>query len=778
MSRLLGALVILVAVAGTAGAQSLADVARKEEARRKDVKKPSRVITNKDLKASDNVAPPAPAEGQAPAPAPADNADKTDDGQPKAEASDEQVWRQKMADARTALERSQMHLDALQNRIDGLWAQFTAHDNYVERERIEADRKKALAEYDRVKAEIEDQQEGDHRPRRAGAPRQRASRLAALVPPSRRPPAPILIVEDKDSLRAMLRHALEDQGHSVLEAADQAEALKQVRDGRPDLILSDLRLLSGDGVGVLRGAKEIDPGLPVIVMTAYGSIQDAVVAMKEGALDFLAKPVDPDHLLLLVERALAQRRMAAENQLLREEVAARRGAPAIIGDDPSLARVIATLHRAAATDTTVLLLGESGTGKELFARTLHAFSNRADGPFVAINCAAIPETLLETELFGHEKGAFTGANARKPGRFELAHRGTLFLDEIGDLPIGLQAKILRALEEKRFERVGGTQSLQVDVRVVAATNRNLKAAVAARQFREDLFFRLSVFPIDIPPLRERQGDIDILARYFVDRFCRELKKRLALSPEAIDELRRYNWPGNVRELQNCIERAVILADGDTIRPRHLNLSFARRGSAGAARGRRAGHLRHAGGCHASRRGRGRAAQDPAGARRGGRAEAPRGRPAAGELQDAAAEDQGLRDRALAQLQLPAARCQLHQSRPESHSFEGCASSSSVTSSAIAHCRCPVASTKCSRPSTTFLSRRAASTMSRAARSLIAGSGPSWRISAASASRSADGMRSRATARSAATSMPQATASPCRKRRYAVTASMAWPAVCP
>jgi DNA-binding NtrC family response regulator len=308
-------------------------------------------------------------------------------------------------------------------------------------------------------------------------------------------------------------------------------------------------------------------------MTAYGSIQDAVVAMKEGALDFLAKPVDPDHLLLLVERALAQRRMVAENQLLRAELAARRGAPAIIGDDSTLARLIATLHRAAATDTTVLLLGESGTGKELFARTLHAFSSRADGPFVAINCAAIPETLLETELFGHEKGAFTGANARKPGRFELAHRGTLFLDEIGDLPLGLQAKILRALEEKRFERVGGTQSLQVDVRVVAATNRNLKAAVATRQFREDLFFRLSVFPIDIPPLRERQGDIEILARYFVDRFCRDLKKRLALSAEAIDELKRYGWPGNVRELQNCIERAVILADGDTIRPRHLNLSF-------------------------------------------------------------------------------------------------------------------------------------------------------------------------------------------------------------
>ena len=229
-------------------------------------------------------------------------------------------------------------------------------------------------------------------------------------------------------------------------------------------------------------------------MTAFGSIQDAVAAMKEGALDFLAKPVDPDHLLLLVERALAQRRLATENILLKEELAARRGAPQIVGEDPPLKQVIVALQRAAATDATVLLEGESGTGKELFARALHALSPRADGPFVAINCAAIPENLLETELFGHEKGAFTGAAARKPGKFELAHRGTLFLDEIGDLPLALQAKILRALEEKRFERVGGTAPLQVDVRVVAATNRNLKAAVAARQFREDLYFRLSVFP--------------------------------------------------------------------------------------------------------------------------------------------------------------------------------------------------------------------------------------------------------------------------------------------
>jgi DNA-binding NtrC family response regulator len=385
---------------------------------------------------------------------------------------------------------------------------------------------------------------------------------------------PILLVEDKDSLRTMLRHALEAQGHTVVEARDQREAEAALQESRPAVVLSDLRLPEGDGLGVLRAAKEFDSDMPVIVMTAFGSIQDAVAAMKEGALDFLAKPVDPDHLLLMVERALAQRRLSTENLLLKEELAQRRGAPQIVGDDTKLKQVSVALHRAAATDTTVLLEGESGTGKELFARTLHALSPRADGPFVAINCAAIPETLLETELFGHEKGAFTGAANRKPGKFELAHRGTLFLDEIGDLPLTLQAKILRALEEKRFERVGGTLPLQVDVRVVAATNRNLKAAVAARQYREDLYFRLSVFPITIPPLRERPRDITTLARYFIERFCRDLKKKpLALSPSAEEELQRYPWPGNVRELQNCIERAVILTEGDTIHARNLNLSF-------------------------------------------------------------------------------------------------------------------------------------------------------------------------------------------------------------
>jgi DNA-binding NtrC family response regulator len=385
---------------------------------------------------------------------------------------------------------------------------------------------------------------------------------------------PVLLVEDKDSLRAMLRHALEAQGHTVVEARDEAEAVQTLRQARPAVVLSDLRLPSGDGFGVLRAAKELDPELPVIVMTAYGSIQDAVTAMKEGAMDFLAKPVDPDHLLLMVERAIAQRRILTEYVLLKEEMAQRRGAPRIIGDDAKLKQVIQQLHRAAGTDATVLLEGESGTGKELFARSLHALSPRSEGPFVAINCAAIPDTLLETELFGHEKGAFTGANVRKPGKFEVAHRGTLFLDEIGDLPLALQAKILRALEEKRFERVGGTQSLHVDVRVVAATNRNLKQRVAERQFREDLYFRLSVFPIMIPPLRERSDDVAILSMHFVEKFCRDMKKKVvSLSLPALDELKAYSWPGNVRELQNCIERAVILCDGDAIQPRHLNLSF-------------------------------------------------------------------------------------------------------------------------------------------------------------------------------------------------------------
>ena len=387
------------------------------------------------------------------------------------------------------------------------------------------------------------------------------------------PFARTLIVEDKTSLRTMLRHALEAAGHAVDEAVDEPTAAEAMLKARPAVVLTDLRLPAGDGMGVLRAAKDLDPDLPVIVMTAFGGIEDAVSAMKEGALDFLAKPVDPEHLILLVERAVSRHRLATENLLLKEELAARQGVPRIIGRDPGLIQVLSGLERAAATDATVLLEGESGTGKELFARTLHAFSARATEPFVAINCAAIPENLLETELFGHEKGAFTGATARKPGKFEVAHGGTLFLDEIGDLPLALQAKILRVVETLSFERVGGTKSLQVDVRLVAATNHDLRARVAAKGFREDLFFRLSVFPIEIPPLRGRSADVPLLARFFIERFCKDLKKpTLTLSSAAEDRLRSYRWPGNVRELQNCVERAVILCDGSEIEPPHLNLT--------------------------------------------------------------------------------------------------------------------------------------------------------------------------------------------------------------
>ncbi len=381
----------------------------------------------------------------------------------------------------------------------------------------------------------------------------------------------ILIVEDKDSLRRMLRLALEGSGYAVVEARDLDEARSVLAGHRPLLVLTDLRLPVGDGFGVLRAAKEADPDVPVVVMTAFGGVEEAVRAMREGALDFLAKPVDPEHLLLMVGRAIEQRRLATENLLLREELGVRRGLPLIVGEHESLRRVLAAVQRAAAGEATVLIEGESGTGKELVARAVHALSPRASGPFVAINCAAIPETLLESELFGYEKGAFTGATARKAGKFEVAHRGTLFLDEIGDLPLSVQAKILRAIEHRRFERVGGNVALQVDVRLVAATNRNLRAAVAARAFREDLYFRLSVLPVQMPSLRERSTDIPLLAQHFVERFSRELNKRVSLSPASLEALLAYAWPGNVRELQNALERAVILADGDTIQPAHLQI---------------------------------------------------------------------------------------------------------------------------------------------------------------------------------------------------------------
>ncbi|MGE0362629.1 MAG: sigma-54-dependent transcriptional regulator [Vicinamibacterales bacterium] len=384
--------------------------------------------------------------------------------------------------------------------------------------------------------------------------------------------AVVLVVEDRDALRTMLRLALEAQGHAVVEARDQPEAEAVLGARRPDVVITDLRLPAGDGLGVLRAVKTADASVPVVVMTAYGGIQEAVAAMRDGALDFLAKPVDPDHLNLVVERALAQTRLLREHALLKEELAARRGAPRILGEAPALRQAVQAVQRAAAADVTVLVEGESGTGKELFARALHAWSARAHGPFVAINCAALPETLLESELFGYEKGAFTGAAQRKLGRFELAHRGTLFLDEIGELAPSIQAKILRVLETREFERVGGTVTLHADVRLVAATNRQLRVEVAERRFREDLFFRLSVVPITVPPLRERGSDVGLLARHFLERAALDRGRRPpALDAAALAALAAYRWPGNVRELQNCLERAALLVDGETISARHLHL---------------------------------------------------------------------------------------------------------------------------------------------------------------------------------------------------------------
>jgi DNA-binding NtrC family response regulator len=387
---------------------------------------------------------------------------------------------------------------------------------------------------------------------------------------------PILLVEDKPELRAMLRKALERAGYTVDEAPDGNVAIEKVRSRRYLMVLSDLKLPGHSGIEVLREARRAEPTLPVILVTAYGSVEEAVTAMKEGAFDFVQKPVDLDHLKLLLERAAKQQELLRENLLLREEYALRYGFPRIVGEHPTMKDASQMTQRVAATDSTVLLLGESGTGKELFARAVHHLSPRAEQPFVALNCAAIPEGLVENELFGHERGAYTGAGARKMGKLELAHRGTLFLDEIGELPLAIQSKLLRVLEERRFERVGGTQELEANVRIVTATNKDLHAAVAGKTFREDLYFRISAVPITIPPLRDRGDDVLLLAEHFLERFKREFRKPLLeLTADARARLRTYAWPGNVRELQNAIERAAILANGPKIDPEALQLPAAK-----------------------------------------------------------------------------------------------------------------------------------------------------------------------------------------------------------
>jgi DNA-binding NtrC family response regulator len=386
----------------------------------------------------------------------------------------------------------------------------------------------------------------------------------------------LLIVEDKESLASMLRETVEAEGLEADVAATGTEAVDRLATGRRYFaVVTDLRLPGADGIAVLRQVKENDPDCPVIVMTAFGTIENAVEAMRLGAFDFVQKPVDVDHLLILLRRCREHRELRSENLLLKEEFQQRYGLPAIVGDSPRVIEVSNAIQRVAPTDSTVLLQGESGTGKELFARAIHRLSPRRERPFVAVNCAAIPDTLIENELFGHEKGAFTGATARQLGKFELADTGTIFLDEIGDLGPSVQSKILRVLQERQFERVGGGQPIDVDVRVICATNRNLADDVRERRFRDDLFFRINVFPVTIPPLRDRKEDIDALADFFLQKFAREMKKPpLRLTAEARAALHAYQWPGNIRELQNALERAAILCDRATITPHDLGLAAA------------------------------------------------------------------------------------------------------------------------------------------------------------------------------------------------------------
>jgi len=382
----------------------------------------------------------------------------------------------------------------------------------------------------------------------------------------------ILIVEDKDSLRAMLEEMLRAEKLEVRGIASGSQAVELLRSGEPvDLVLTDWRLPGADGLAVLDAALSLDPTLPVIVMTAFGSIEAAVDAMKRGAEDFITKPVDPDLLRLLVSRAI-ERRVRERESLLFEDNRSR-SMPAIIGESPAIRSVQEEAQRVASTDATVLLEGESGTGKELFARAIHELSARRQRPFVAINCAAIPDSLLESELFGHERGSFTGALGRRLGKFELADGGTVFLDEIGELSAATQGKLLRVLQERSFHRVGGTIPIQVDIRILAASNRPLDRMVSQGLFREDLYYRVRVFPIRIPPLRDRPEDVEPLIDWFLGHLPQELgKKGIRIAPAARERLREYPWPGNVRELRNCLERAIILADGGLIEEKSLRLS--------------------------------------------------------------------------------------------------------------------------------------------------------------------------------------------------------------
>ena len=385
----------------------------------------------------------------------------------------------------------------------------------------------------------------------------------------------ILIVEDEEKLRRVLELQLASAGYETDKAGSAEEALR-VADNA-DLVLTDLRLPGMDGLELLGRIRRRNERTPVIVMTAFGTVESAVEAMKAGAVDFLLKPFSLDHLTAVVAKALEVSALRDENRKLREELGRRYLFDNIIGHSPGMQDIFATILRVAPTRATVLLCGESGVGKDLIARAIHFHSPRRDRPFVKINCTALPENLMESELFGYEKGAFTGANSVKPGRFEAADTGTVFLDEIGDVPPTMQVKLLRVLQEREFERLGSNKTRHIDVRVVAATNVDLREALEQGTFREDLYYRLNVMPMNIPPLRERKEDIPFLAEHFVGKIAADQGTRArSISEGAISRLRDYHWPGNVRELENVIERSMLLAPGETLETQDIRLDLAPR----------------------------------------------------------------------------------------------------------------------------------------------------------------------------------------------------------
>jgi two-component system response regulator HydG len=377
----------------------------------------------------------------------------------------------------------------------------------------------------------------------------------------------ILVVDDESSHRQMIKAVLSAEGYEIREAADGNQAVKAVEEKFHDLILMDIRMPGPSGIESLQKIKDISPGIPIIIMTAYASVNTAIDALKSGAYDYLTKPLDIEELKILVAKALRFQKLEQENIYLKEQLNDRFDFSKIIGRSPAMKQLFETMALVAPSEATVLIVGESGTGKELIANAIHQNSARAQRPFIKVNCAALPETLLESELFGHEKGAFTGAAARRQGRFQLAHNSSILLDEIGEMSPTTQAKILRVLQEREFEPIGSTQTIKVDTRVIAATNKNLEEEIKQGRFREDLFYRINVVTIKVPPLRERHDDIPLLADFFLKRFAEKNRRVIkGFTPRAMDLLMRYDWAGNARELENIVERAVIMARGDMITP--------------------------------------------------------------------------------------------------------------------------------------------------------------------------------------------------------------------